>query len=122
MKVYSGQQKLAFCKRLGKTWHDLADYFDILADEQQGFAPGDEPRALWTWLENRNRLDELPRALADPYVNRADIVADIFPPSLAREPKPGTRTGPGSRLARLALSGITALYRRRGADLFRPRL
>ena len=35
------------------------------------FERGDECRAIWTWLENRRRLGELPQALAD--IGRADL-------------------------------------------------
>jgi hypothetical protein len=68
---YSGKTKLAVCQRLGDNWRELATYFDIPAYEQARFERGDECRALWTWLENRRRLGELPQALTA--IGREDL-------------------------------------------------
>ena len=68
---YSGKTKLKFCTRLLGDWKKLADYFEVSLADQRGFANGDEPRDLWTWLEIRNRLSELPEALTD--IDRPDL-------------------------------------------------
>lgn len=69
---YSGPAKLAFCQRLGNNWHALADILNIPSHEQDRFTQGDEARAIWTWLYNRNRLDRLPQALAN--IDRDDLI------------------------------------------------
>jgi len=69
---YSGKIRLAFCRRLGDDWRPFADYLEIPAFDQARFEQGDEARALWVWLENRNRLAELIGALAD--IGRLDLV------------------------------------------------
>jgi hypothetical protein len=68
---YTGPTKLAFFRQLGDSWQDLATHFDIPSYDQARFAHGNEGRAVWTWLENRRRLGELPQALAD--IGRADL-------------------------------------------------
>jgi hypothetical protein len=71
-----GTTKLAFVRRLGSSWRDLADSLDIPSYERRRFATGDEPRAIWDWLEVRNRLGALrPSLLA---IDRTDL-ADLFP-------------------------------------------
>ena len=76
MVNYSGKQKIAFCKRLGDKWQDLADYFDIPASLQKQYPPGNEAKEIWEWLEQRNKLDELVEALN--YINRQDIVLEVL--------------------------------------------
>jgi hypothetical protein len=49
--MYPGKTKVAVCQRLGNSWQDLADYFDIPANERQGFTRGREPHGVWEWLE-----------------------------------------------------------------------
>ena len=78
MPSYDGKTKLAFCKRLGRDWQDLADYFEIKSSERAGFGPGNEPREVWEWLERRNRLNELPDGLR--YIDREDLVVDVLEP------------------------------------------
>jgi hypothetical protein len=48
------------------------DYLEIPSFDQARFERGDEARALWVWLENRNQLAELMGALAD--IGRPDLV------------------------------------------------
>lgn len=72
---YSGKTKLAFCRRLGDSWRDLATWLEIPAHDQARFERGDECRALWTWLDDRGRLDELPDAL--DAIGRGDL-ADLI--------------------------------------------
>ncbi|MBL8259931.1 MAG: SUMF1/EgtB/PvdO family nonheme iron enzyme [Candidatus Competibacteraceae bacterium] len=100
MSPYDGKTKLAFCDRLGDQWKKLADYFDVAISERDRFQQGDEPRAVWEWLERRKRLTELPDALR--YIDREDIVVEVLEPppppaaSLSRpdwsgSPYPGLR-------------------------------
>ncbi|HEX6739376.1 MAG TPA: hypothetical protein VF310_13950 [Vicinamibacteria bacterium] len=94
--AYTGATKVAFCQRLGADWVELADLVDIPPHERQGFARGNEARAIWEWLERRGRLGILPPALralgrldlvdllaADPagtdsHAERCDIAADLL--------------------------------------------
>ena len=69
---YSGKTRLEFCRRLGDNWRYLADYLEIPDDDQARFERGDEARAVWVWLENRQRLSELAVALAE--IGREDLV------------------------------------------------
>lgn len=65
---YSGKNKIELCRRLGESWPELADYFDIPDDTRRGFAKGKECREIWKWLKERNQLDELEEALQ--FINR----------------------------------------------------
>jgi hypothetical protein len=69
--VYSGSSKVEFCNRLGDDWKALADYLEIPSADQDRFERGDEGRSIWTWLENRERLQELPTALQ--HIQRTDL-------------------------------------------------
>jgi hypothetical protein len=69
--VYSGSSKIEFCNRLGNDWKTLADYLEIPPADQDRFERGDQGRGIWTWLENRGRLQELPTALQ--HIQRADL-------------------------------------------------
>ena len=62
--AFSGEVKVEFCRRTGKSWKELADLFSVPLHEKERFDPGDEPRELWEWLEIRSRLPELPDKLA----------------------------------------------------------
>ena len=53
---YSGKTKLAFCERLGDEWKKVADFVEIPVSDQDGFASGDQARAIWHWLERREAL------------------------------------------------------------------
>jgi nucleoside phosphorylase len=74
-----GQVKLEVVRRLTYDWQDLADVVGVPPYETRRFRAGDEPRELWAWLENRDRLSDLPGALAD--IGRADL-ADLLRPYL----------------------------------------
>ncbi|MGB2679856.1 MAG: SUMF1/EgtB/PvdO family nonheme iron enzyme, partial [Candidatus Competibacter sp.] len=85
MPPYDGKIKLAFCDQLGDQWKKLADYFDVAISERDRFQQGDEPRAVWQWLERRQRLNELPDALR--YIDREDLVVQMLePPPLPAAP------------------------------------
>jgi hypothetical protein len=43
--------KLAFRRRLGQSWQDLADQLEISSYDRRRFAQGDEPGQIWTWLD-----------------------------------------------------------------------
>ncbi|ETW99008.1 MAG: hypothetical protein ETSY1_16605 [Candidatus Entotheonella factor] len=64
--------KLEFCRRLGNSWRDLADVIPIPHHEQRRFERGFEPRAIWDWLQDRQRLSELPETLRR--IGRDDLV------------------------------------------------
>lgn len=70
-----GGIKHEFCRRLGDNWRDLADRVQIPNHEQRRFEHGFEPRAIWDWLENQQRLSELPAALQA--IGRGDL-ADLW--------------------------------------------
>jgi hypothetical protein len=76
---YSAKTKIEFCRRLQSDWRDLADYFDIPSAVQASFHKGREPHGVWEWLASRNRLQELPEALA--YIDRPDIVVEVLEPA-----------------------------------------
>ena len=67
-----GLAKLAFVRRLGDSWADLADVLEIPSWDRTGFPAGDRPRAIWEWLEARNRLAALPVALE--LIGRGDLI------------------------------------------------
>ena len=73
----TGEHKLSFCYRLGQSWKDLADVIGIQRHERDRFDKGDEPRAIWEWIEARNRLSELPDALTK--VGRQDLARELSP-------------------------------------------
>ena len=59
----SGPVRYKLHIRLGSNWRDLATVLNIPSHEQNRFPKGDEGYAILDWLENQNRLDELPEAL-----------------------------------------------------------
>ena len=61
--IAPGQLKFEFCRCLGANWSDLAVYCDIPSHEQRRFERGREAQAILDWLENHQRLNELPAAL-----------------------------------------------------------
>ena len=70
---YSGRDKIAICKRLGSSWEELADWFEIPTSDRRKFEKGEEARGIWAWLEERNKLQELPEALT--FIGRHDLVS-----------------------------------------------
>lgn len=72
--VYSGKLKLEFCDRLDN-WQKLADLLEIPSSEQARWERGDEGRAIWEWLERRNRLVELPDLLRE--IDRTDLAKEF---------------------------------------------
>ena len=73
--TFPGATKLEVIRRLHYDWQDLADLFGVPPFERARFGRGDEPRALWEWLEIRGRLPELADALDD--LGRTDL-ADLL--------------------------------------------
>jgi hypothetical protein len=61
--------------RLGDSWPDVADAFNIKKHERDAFPLGQEPRKVYDWLESRGRLADLPAALLE--VGRRDL-ADVL--------------------------------------------
>lgn len=68
---FPGGAKIHVLRRLQADWRDLAEIVDVPIFEQRRFRVGDEPRALWEWLEDRGRISELPDALEA--IDRADL-------------------------------------------------
>jgi hypothetical protein len=62
---FSVKTKIGFCNRLGEDWKLLADYLEITPAEQRRFKGGDEGRNIWEWLDNPDRLGELPDILTE---------------------------------------------------------
>jgi nucleoside phosphorylase len=75
--VVPGPVKLEIIRRLHYDWQDLADLVGVPGFERVRFAAGNEPRALWEWLEVRGRLVELPAALDE--IGRADLGERLRP-------------------------------------------
>ncbi len=74
-EVFTGKAKIYYCMHLGDSWQYLADYFEIPPDDQSRFPQGEEAPAIWTWLENRQQLAELPEALE--FLGRSNIVTAL---------------------------------------------
>jgi nucleoside phosphorylase len=72
-----GTVKLEIVRRLTYDWQDLADVVGVPAYEMRRFRAGDEPRDLWAWLENRDRLGDLPGALDE--IGRSDLAGLLRP-------------------------------------------
>jgi nucleoside phosphorylase len=64
-------------RQLRYYWPDVADVFGVPSYEARRFRAGDEPHDLWAWLEQRQRLADLPGALAE--IGRPDL-ADVLRP------------------------------------------
>lgn len=75
--VIPGAVKLDVILRLHFDWQDLADLVGVPIHERARFAAGNEPRALWEWLEVRGRLAELPAALDE--IGRGDLSERLRP-------------------------------------------
>ena len=73
-----GEVKIEVCRRLGDDWEELADRVGIQLYEKRRFDPGNEPRGIWEWLEVRQRLPDLPEALAA--IGRDDLQELFLPP------------------------------------------
>lgn len=67
--------KADFIKRLGDSWEDLSDAVDIPIHEKRKFQRGNEPRAIFEYLEVRNKLEFLPTALNQ--IGRDDLVEGL---------------------------------------------
>lgn len=74
-----GEVKLAFCRRLGDDWSDLADVLGIQPHDKRRFRPGFEPTGVWEWLQRRRRLTDLPGAVRT--IGREDLLEDFPDPS-----------------------------------------
>ena len=73
---HDGERKLVFCRRLGKSWRDLADAVNIPGHERSAFPQGQEAREIWEWLECRDRLATLPERLQ--FIDRNDLATALF--------------------------------------------
>ncbi|MEV4350351.1 death domain-containing protein [Actinoplanes sp. NPDC049596] len=68
---FTGRAALAFTRRLGDSWPDLAMVLAVPGPDQARFEPGRQAQALWHWLEARDELPTLPAALDD--IDRPDL-------------------------------------------------
>ncbi|WP_051809451.1 hypothetical protein [Actinoplanes subtropicus] len=75
--VVPGPVKVQVLRRLTYDWQDLADHLGIPAWEVRRFRAGDEAHGVWTWLETRDRLADLPGALDG--IGRADLAGLVRP-------------------------------------------
>ncbi|MFF5077385.1 hypothetical protein ACFY36_10055 [Actinoplanes sp. NPDC000266] len=58
-------------RQLTYYWQDVADAVGVPSYEVLRFRTGDEPYELWTWLQTRSRLPELPAVLDE--IGRGDL-------------------------------------------------
>ncbi|WP_130472517.1 hypothetical protein [Candidatus Magnetaquicoccus inordinatus] len=101
---FSGRTKFQFCQRLHQSWEDLADVLEpeIPRHERNRFRQGRECEDLWGWLEDRDRLDELPEALG--IIKRGDL-AQLLEDERRTAPQPSD--SPAGRLQEnLSQSGL----------------
>jgi hypothetical protein len=75
--AHTGSQRLAFERRLSGDWLQLAVVLDIPDHERRRFPQGEEAHEIWTHLEVRDRLDQLPTALRD--IGRDDLARLLGP-------------------------------------------
>ncbi len=76
-KPYSSKSKIGLCRRMGDSWEDLADYYDIPLDERRTFRRGRQCQDVWAWLELRRKLDGLSDALDT--IGRPDLQDELVP-------------------------------------------
>jgi nucleoside phosphorylase len=75
LRQFPGEVKIQFCRRLGESWEELADFFEIALHEKARFRHGNEPRDLWQWLEMRDKLPVVPEGLMQ--IGRDDLAVLI---------------------------------------------
>ena len=71
-----GKVKLDLCETLGKNHYDLADYFNIPRRDSADWKSGRECQGIVEWLENNDKLNELPEALE--YIKRENLVTEAL--------------------------------------------
>jgi nucleoside phosphorylase len=69
--AFSGKAKIEFCRKLGNSWSDLADYLEIPDHETAKFSQGNEAREIWRYLSDRRRIAELLHAVEE--ISRIDL-------------------------------------------------
>jgi len=100
-----GKVKLVFKRRLGTDWNDLCDALEVPLDTRARFPHGEQPGAIWEWLERRDGLAKLPGALAR--IGRQDLADEISRHILSDHPGgsdlcPVRRSRRGNRLITIA--------------------
>ncbi|MGN7613585.1 hypothetical protein ACQZV8_16040 [Magnetococcales bacterium HHB-1] len=70
---YSGKATNVFSRRLADSFDELANWFEIKPAKKKAFCTQEEGKyqALWNYLEVRDKLKELPKALCD--IDREDL-------------------------------------------------
>ena len=71
-----GKVKLDLCEKLGKNHYDLADYFNIPRRDSAKWESGRECQEIIEWLENNDKLNQLPEALE--YIKRENLVTEAL--------------------------------------------
>jgi hypothetical protein len=71
----SGKAKLAIYAGLVSRWNALATYLDIPLEDRAKLVQGHEPRQIFEWLEERNRLGELRGAFKN--LGWTDLVEEL---------------------------------------------
>jgi nucleoside phosphorylase len=71
LRHFPGEVKIQFCRKLGSSWEELADFFEVSPHERARFRHGNEPRDLWQWLEVRDKLPVAAEGLMQ--IGRGDL-------------------------------------------------
>jgi hypothetical protein len=83
---WDGKVRLAYSRRLGSDWRELAMFLDIPEHAQLKFPVGHEADGIWGWLAERERLADLPDGLSA--IGRKDLeslVSEAAPPATNRQ-------------------------------------
>lgn len=110
---FSGPKRVEFSHRLGESWKHLANFLEIPDHIQAAFTQGNAADRIWQWLSVRNRLEELPEALAEPLVARTDL-RDLFQSNAS--PGPSWQT-PDEQISEL--TGLVDYYSRANDFVYR---
>jgi nucleoside phosphorylase len=75
-KRYSHRSKIGLCSRMGSSWYDLADYFDIPLHDRDRFGQGRGCQGVWDWLDLRKKLDGIEEGLKA--IGRDDLIEELI--------------------------------------------
>jgi TPR repeat protein len=100
-----GGVKLRFQRSVQDSWEDLADLAGVPLHVRAEWTPGQQPRRLWEWLELRDQLDRLPKALVEVHHPElaetvATMLADPAAGGPGSAPQTAARTPPARRLGK----------------------
>lgn len=77
VQSFSHRSKIGLCGRMGDSWEDLADWYDIPLSDRARFRLGRECQDIWNWLLQRGRLDNISDGLKG--IGRDDLVDELIP-------------------------------------------